>query len=141
MAQQTITKVDGPHPWTHKASGSVNNDFLLRFEGSEDKFCLTQKSAQGPQVGQVLDLEVVGPHPIREGFKKVKKPDTFQPNGQQSFGGVRSHDDPATRASIEKQVSLKAAVEYACGHSSPPAADVVVTTAQVFFDWLRNGQS
>jgi hypothetical protein len=130
--QHTIAKVEGPLPWTHKASGSVNHDFKLRFEGSDDKFVITQKPTSAvPQVGQSLDVEMLGPHPMHDGFTKVKKAQTFQQNGQsqQSF---QPADDP-TRASIEAQTAIKAAVEYARAFSSPPDANTVSETAKVFF--------
>jgi hypothetical protein len=73
---------------------------------------------------------------------KIQKP----PDQQQAFSprsnGTPSHDDP-TRASIEKQVALKTAVEFEVGrnfvadsgaHSAPID---VLQTAQMFFDFLR----
>jgi hypothetical protein len=46
---------------------------------------------------------------------------------------TRGAVDP-TRRSIEKQVALKAAVEWSSGDST---AETVIAVAQVFFDWLQ----
>lgn len=111
MGSWTIKAINsGPREWTSKA-GHVNlsyrvdlvNDADGRLEGDVE---LTQKkTTPAPQVGQTLegDVETGGQYGAK--FKKA------QGGGARQGGGGGRPRDPAERASIERQVAFKGAVE------------------------------
>lgn len=133
MSSYTVNAVHGPSPWQSQQGGTFH-EYRLGLDGVEKLVSLNQKpETPAPQVGQTLTLDLL-PHPkfpeLMRG-KKVQAPNA----GQQALG------DDVTRASIESQVCLKAAVEYACGFSQPPDAEAVVLTAKRFYAALREMQA
>jgi hypothetical protein len=123
---------NGPfHVYTLKAQGLEQ---LVRVNRKPDSPVL--------QPGQQVWLETAGAN--RDGTLKgkIQKPPDQQQGSFQSRtnGHAQTHDDP-TRASIEAQVSLKAAVEYATGFPSPPDANTVIATAKQFYAALKDMQS
>jgi hypothetical protein len=127
MSLHTISGVGPSSQWQHAEHGTFV-DYQLRLAGLEKIAILTQKeSTAPPQSGQTIDVDLQ-PHPKFSDKLKAKKVP------QQGGGNGSRGDDPATRASIEKQVALKAAVEFHKGDGKPPQD--VVTTAAVFQQWL-----
>lgn len=113
--------------------------YTLKAQGLEQSVKVNRKpDSPVLQAGQQVWLETQGTN--RDGTLKgrVQKP----PDQQQSFqrNGSSASDDP-TRHSIEAQVALKAAVEYARAFSSPPDASTVGETAKAFFTAMQEMQS
>lgn len=142
-AQYTVTGVIGPQEWT--GTHGMFHDYKLSLEGQEKAAVVTQKpTSPAPQQGQQVWLELQQ-HPKFQDLlkaKRVQPPDQQQGSFTPRSNGTPSHDD-ATRASIEKQVALKTAVEFEVGRnfvadSGALSAPIdVLQTAQMFFDFLR----
>lgn len=62
------------------------------------------------------------------------------PAPRQNGQGALTREDP-TRHSIEAQVAIKAAVEYARGFDQMPGADLVGETAKTFFRAMQEMQA
>lgn len=138
MSQHTIAQVGPSNQWQSQQGGAFV-DYQLRFAGVEKVAILTQKPETAPpQPGQTIDVDLL-PHPKFQDKLKAKRIQQQRPQS----GGQRP-DDPETRKSIERQVALKAAVEYEARKDAAAAQNGgalsspldVTVTAQVFADWL-----
>lgn len=136
MSTYTVKAVNGPSPWQSQngpQAGQTFHEFRLSLDGVEKMVSLNQKpETPAPVVGQTLTLDLF-PHPKFPELMRGKKVQVgVVANGVQTLGGG---GDDVTRASIEKQVSLKVAGETASQGEDPLK---VLERAQLFFDWLRS---
>jgi hypothetical protein len=145
MSDHKVLTVEGPKEWT--GTYGVSYDWRLALEGPDGMplphpaILTTKKPDNGPTAGQTLNLEV-GPHPRLENTLKAKRVQEQFNNGSNTGGGGR-RSDPNERASIEAQVAMKCAVEYA-GHMASAGrlpenfnAGAVADVAGVFFNAIH----
>lgn len=131
-SQVTIKNVLAGTPWSNDHGTFHPFALTVDADGTEQTVEVNRKpDSPVLQPGQQVWVET---KPGRNGVLRGK---IVPPPEQQSFtprsNGTPGHDD-VTRRSIEKQVALKAAVEFHRGDDKPPVD--VVQTAQIFTDWL-----
>lgn len=132
-------------------SAIKERDYESKF-GTMSSYVLALKDESGKDVTAKLSQKQTTPAPIGEleghieptdfGPKFVKEK-TFAPAAKP--GWTPAPKDPAERASIERQVSLKGAIEFAGyvmahgGKKTPMKSEDVIKVAQAFDTYLKQG--